>query len=126
MSSPHRDQGRMSDPLKLDLQMVGAARWVLGAKLGPLQEQQRLSTTEPSLHSQELLMLMVSLHCIIFLFYSNETLFPLPLLPLKYLSPSLSLAMATGFHNTLTHEMEMSVVLLSCLPFITRVEVHLR
>lgn len=34
MSSPHRGRDRMGDPLELELEMVGAAVWVLGAKLG--------------------------------------------------------------------------------------------
>lgn len=37
-SGPHRGQKRVSQPLELELQKVASPLWVLGAKLGPLEE----------------------------------------------------------------------------------------
>jgi hypothetical protein len=45
-----RGQKRALDPLELELQMVVSCLvWMLGTKLGPLEEQPLLLTPEPSL-----------------------------------------------------------------------------
>lgn len=53
--SAREDQKEVLYPLQLESQMVVAKIWTLGNKPSPLQEQQTLLTTQPSLQAPRFL-----------------------------------------------------------------------
>lgn len=56
MCGTHRGLQGALDPLGLELQIVKATMWVLGTKIGPLEEQSVLLTTWPPLQPQGVLL----------------------------------------------------------------------